>query len=161
VPLGLICPLFNQPSDFSAMKQQKSLRGQNCGRASQNKSRYQWTAKYQPSKTFCWSKTIRWMWNSPLAALEENHFANKVAVVPDGEQALDYLYHRGKFEMRRHGNPLIVFLDHRLPKITGLEVLKITKSDEELRLIPVVALTSSREQSDLAQFYKYGVNAYA
>src|SRR6202035_1051679 len=82
-------------------------------------------------------------------------------VVSGGEEALDYLFRRGKFEVRRHGNPLIVFLDHRLPKITGLEVLKIMKSDEGLRLIPVVALTSSREPSDLTQFYKYGVNAYA
>jgi CheY-like chemotaxis protein len=63
--------------------------------------------------------------------------------------------------MRRHGNPLIVFLDHRLPKMTGLGVLKIImRSDEELRLIPVVALTDSREPSDLAQFYRHGVNAY-
>jgi CheY-like chemotaxis protein len=96
-----------------------------------------------------------------LAALEENHFANRIAVVSDGEDALDYLYRRGKSEMRRHGNPLIVFLDHRLPKMTGLGVLKIMRSGEELRLIPVVALTDSREPSDLAQFYRHGVNAYA
>jgi CheY-like chemotaxis protein len=96
-----------------------------------------------------------------LAGLKHNHFVNRITVVSNGEDALDYLYRRGEFEMRKRGNPLIVFLDYKLPQITGLEVLKIMKSDENLRLIPVVALTSSRKPADLTQFYKNGVNVYA
>jgi CheY-like chemotaxis protein len=95
-----------------------------------------------------------------LSALEENRFGNTVVVVSDGEEALDYLYLREKFALRGQGNPLMVFLDHHLPKITGLEVLKIMKSDVNLKSIPVVALTSSREPRDLTDFYHYGVNAY-
>ena len=95
-----------------------------------------------------------------LAALEENHLANKVAVVNNGEEALDYLYERGKFEKRSGGNPIVVLLDNKMPKVNGLEVLKTIKADENLKLIPVVVLTSSRETPDLVEFYKHGVNAY-
>jgi CheY-like chemotaxis protein len=95
-----------------------------------------------------------------LAALEENHLANKVAVVRNGEEALDYLYRRGKFKMRLGGNPIVVLLDNKMPKVNGLEVLKIIKADEHLRTIPVVVLTSSRETPDLIEFYNHGVNAY-
>jgi CheY-like chemotaxis protein len=95
-----------------------------------------------------------------LAALEENHLANKVAVVNNGEEALDYLYRRGKFKMRAGSNPIVVLLDNKMPKVNGLEVLKTIKADENLKIIPVVALTSSRETPDLVEFYKYGVNAY-
>lgn len=95
-----------------------------------------------------------------LAALEEHHLANQVAVVDNGAEALDYLYRRGKFEMRTSGNPVVVLLDNNMPKLGGLEVLKTMKADEHLRTIPVVALTSSRETSDLIEFYKHGVNAY-
>lgn len=95
-----------------------------------------------------------------LAALEEHHLANKVFVVPDGAAALDYLYHRGNYTHRAPGNPVVVLLDNKMPKISGLEVLKIMKGDEQLKLIPVVVLTSSRETPDLIEFYKYGVNAY-
>jgi len=95
-----------------------------------------------------------------LAALEEHHLANRVAVVEDGEEALDYLFHRGKFRLREGGNPILVLLDNKMPKISGLEVLKTIKSDEHLKVIPVVVLTSSRETPDLIEFYKYGVNAY-
>jgi CheY-like chemotaxis protein len=95
-----------------------------------------------------------------LAALEDNHLANRVAVVENGEEALDYLYRRGKFKMRAGGNPIVVLLDNKMPKVNGLEVLKTIKADEHLKVIPVVVLTSSRETPDLVEFYKYGVNAY-
>jgi CheY-like chemotaxis protein len=95
-----------------------------------------------------------------LAALEENHLANKVAVVGNGEEALDYLYRRGKFKMRAGGNPIVVLLDNKMPKVNGLEVLKTIKADEHLKTIPVVVLTSSRETPDLIEFYNHGVNAY-
>jgi CheY-like chemotaxis protein len=95
-----------------------------------------------------------------LMALKEHHLANKIVVVRDGEQALDYLYCRGKFETRAGGDPILVLLDNKMPKVNGLEVLKAMKSDEHLKIIPVVALTSSRETPDLTEFYKFGVNAY-
>ena len=95
-----------------------------------------------------------------LAALEEYHLANKVAVVRDGAEALDYLYRRRKFKTRMGGNPIVVLLDNKMPKVSGLEVLKTIKADEHLKMIPVVALTSSRETPDLIEFYKHGVNAY-
>jgi CheY-like chemotaxis protein len=95
-----------------------------------------------------------------LAALEEHHLANKVFVVHDGAEALDYLYHRGKFKARSPGNPVVVLLDNKMPKVSGLEVLMKMKADENLKMIPVVVLTSSREAPDLAEFYNHGVNAY-
>lgn len=95
-----------------------------------------------------------------LAGLDENHLANKVAVVRDGAEALDYLYRRGKFQTRAEGNPILVLLDNKMPKVSGLEVLKTIKMDEQLKTIPVVVLTSSREAPDLVEFYKHGVNAY-
>ena len=94
-----------------------------------------------------------------LAALD-GHLANKVAVVDNGAAALDYLYRRGKFKMRAGGNPVVVFLDNKMPKVSGLEVLKIIKGDGHLKMIPVVALTSSRRTQDLIEFYEHGVNAY-
>jgi CheY-like chemotaxis protein len=95
-----------------------------------------------------------------LAALEEHHLANKVEVVRDGAQALDYLYRRGAFKTRAGGNPILMLLDLKLPKVNGLEVLKIIKADEDLKTMPVVVLTSSRETPDLVACYQYGVNAY-
>jgi CheY-like chemotaxis protein len=95
-----------------------------------------------------------------LAALEEHNLSNKVLVVNDGAEALDYLYHRGKFKIRAPGNPVVVLLDNKMPKVSGLEVLKTMKADETLKTIPVVVLTSSRETPDLVEFYKHGVNAY-
>jgi CheY-like chemotaxis protein len=95
-----------------------------------------------------------------LEALKENHLANRVVVVSDGQEAMDYLYRRGKFKMRGGGNPIVVLLDNKMPKVNGLEVLKTIKSDEKLKVIPVVVLTSSREALDLVEFYKHGVNAY-
>lgn len=95
-----------------------------------------------------------------LTALAEHPMANKVFVVHDGAEALDYLYCRGKFQTRTGGNPIVILLDNKMPKVTGLEVLKIIKADEHLKVIPVVALTSSRETPDLIEFYQHGVNAY-
>jgi CheY-like chemotaxis protein len=94
-----------------------------------------------------------------LAALE-GHLANRVAVVDNGAEALDYLYCRGKFKSRAGGNPIVVLLDNKMPKVSGLEVLKIVKADRHLKSIPVVALTSSRRTQDLIEFYENGVNAY-
>jgi CheY-like chemotaxis protein len=95
-----------------------------------------------------------------LAALDQHGLANKVAVVNNGEEALDYLYHRREYQARTGGNPILVLLDNKMPKVTGLEVLKTIRADENLRTIPVVVLTSSRETPDLVDFYKNGVNAY-
>jgi CheY-like chemotaxis protein len=95
-----------------------------------------------------------------LAALNENHWAKQVTVVRDGAEALDYLYRRGKFQTRLGGDPILVLLDNKMPKVCGLQVLKTIKADEHLKMIPVVALTSSRLTSDLIEFYKHGVNAY-
>jgi len=95
-----------------------------------------------------------------LDALAENNLSNEVIVVPDGAEALDYLYARGKFNERPAGNPVLVLLDLKMPKVDGLEVLKTIKQDPSLRSIPVVMLTSSREEQDLLLSYKLGVNAY-
>lgn len=95
-----------------------------------------------------------------LAALEENRLANEVIVVRDGEEALDYLNRRGIFRLRAEGNPAVVLLDLKLPKVNGLEVLEQVKTDPTMQAIPVVMLTSSREEPDLARSYKLGANAY-
>jgi CheY-like chemotaxis protein len=95
-----------------------------------------------------------------LTALEDYNLANEVVVTRDGEQALDYLYHRGGFKARANGNPAVMLLDLKLPKVDGLEVLKQIKSDRNLALIPVVVLTSSKEEKDMVASYKLGVNAY-
>jgi CheY-like chemotaxis protein len=95
-----------------------------------------------------------------LTALDEYNLANEVVVASDGEQALDYLYHRGKFIHRAAVNPAVLLLDLKLPKIDGLEILRQIKSDEALKMIPVVVLTSSREERDMVASYKLGVNAY-
>ena len=95
-----------------------------------------------------------------LAALGEHNLANEVIVARDGEEALDYLYMRGQFKMRRAGNPAVILLDLKMPKVDGLEVLRQIKSDQDLKTIPVVMLTSSREEKDLVASYNLGVNAY-
>lgn len=95
-----------------------------------------------------------------LTALSENRLANEVVVVRDGEEALDYLYRKGVFKLRMEGNPVVVLLDLKLPKVDGLEVLAQIKSDPELRAVPVVVLTSSREEQDLINSYNLGTNAY-
>ena len=95
-----------------------------------------------------------------LAALAEENFANEVDVVRDGAEALDYLFRRNAYADRAGNNPTVVLLDLKLPKIDGLEVLQQIKTDEKLRTIPVVMLTSSREEQDLVRSYDLGVNAY-
>jgi CheY-like chemotaxis protein len=95
-----------------------------------------------------------------LTALDEYNLANEVVVTGDGAEALDYLYCRGNFKARSGDNPAVLLLDLKLPKVDGLEVLQQIKSDEKLRMIPVVVLTSSREERDMVASYKLGVNAY-
>ena len=95
-----------------------------------------------------------------LAALNEYHLVNDVDVVRDGEEALDYLYKRGKYEARETQEPAVVLLDLKLPKVDGLEVLEKIKADDNLKTVPVVMLTSSREEQDLVRSYQLGVNAY-
>lgn len=94
-----------------------------------------------------------------LAALEEYHLANEVVVARDGAEALDYLYQRGKFAGEA-SRPVVVMLDLKMPRVDGLEVLRQMKSDPELKRIPVVMITSSREEQDLVRSYDLGVNAY-
>jgi CheY-like chemotaxis protein len=95
-----------------------------------------------------------------LAAMDEFELANEVAVVSNGAEALDYLYGRGKFAAHGNGLPVVVLLDLKMPKVDGLEVLRTLKADPELRRIPVVMITSSREEQDLVRSYDMGVNAY-
>jgi CheY-like chemotaxis protein len=95
-----------------------------------------------------------------LDALRAHHLANHVDVVRDGEAALDYLYRRGSYAERPPGNPALVLLDNKMPKVDGLEVLQQVKADAQLKTIPVVMLTSSREHGDLLKSYSLGVNAY-
>jgi CheY-like chemotaxis protein len=95
-----------------------------------------------------------------LSALRENHLANEVVVARDGEEALDYLYRRGSYTSREEGDPTVVLLDLKLPKIDGMEVLERTKADPDLKTIPIVVLTSSREEQDLVRSYHSGTNAY-
>ena len=95
-----------------------------------------------------------------LTGLAEYNLANEVVVVGDGEEALDYLHRRGKYQTRHNGNPAVMLLDLKLPKLNGFEVLQQVRADENLKLIPVVVLTSSGEERDLVRSYKLGVNAY-
>lgn len=95
-----------------------------------------------------------------LAALAEHNLANEVVVARDGAEAMDYLLRRGAFALRAEGNPVVVLLDLKMPKLDGHEVLKRMRADEKLKPVPVVVLTSSRESKDLEECYKHGVNAY-
>jgi len=95
-----------------------------------------------------------------LTALEDYNLANEVVVTRDGEQALDYLYCRGEYQGRSGDNPAVMLLDLKLPKVDGLEVLQQVKADAKLRMIPVVVLTSSKEEKDKVASYTRGVNAY-
>jgi CheY-like chemotaxis protein len=95
-----------------------------------------------------------------LTALADYNLANEVVVTRDGQQALDYLHCRGEFSARAPGNPAVMLLDLKLPKVGGLEVLQQVKSEERLKLIPVVVLTSSHEEKDMMRSYSLGVNAY-
>ena len=95
-----------------------------------------------------------------LTSLADNHIANEVVVARDGEEALDFLYRRGLFRLRMSGNPVVVLLDLKLPKVDGLEILAQLRADPTLRFVPVVVLTSSREEPDLRRCYELGTNAY-
>ncbi len=96
-----------------------------------------------------------------LRALKKNNVANNVIHLWDGEEALDFLYSKGKYADHKTKNyPKVILLDLKLPKISGLEVLKALKADDKLRTIPVVMLTSSKEEKDIVESYRLGVNSY-
>jgi CheY-like chemotaxis protein len=95
-----------------------------------------------------------------LDALEEHHLINEVVALRDGADALDYLFRRGAFVDRTDAQPAVVLLDLKMPKVDGIEVLRQMKSDPKLKLVPVVVMTSSREERDLLESYQLGVNAY-
>ena len=95
-----------------------------------------------------------------LDALAQNNIANEVVHLRDGADALDYLYRRGEFAGRTNGQPVVILLDLKMPRMDGLEVLRQIKGDPALKTIPVVIMTASREESDLTQSYALGVNAY-
>ena len=95
-----------------------------------------------------------------LMALRENSLANEVVVARDGAEALDYLYRRGSYALRSEEMPAVVLLDLKMPKVDGIQVLRQIKSDDRLKQMPVVILTSSKESHDLEECYKLGVNAY-
>ncbi len=95
-----------------------------------------------------------------LAALEKSQLANEIVICRDGAEALDFLYRRGEHAHRETRDPAVVLLDLKLPKVDGLEVLAKVKSDLRKRSIPIVMLTSSREETDLVRSYQLGVNAF-
>ena len=95
-----------------------------------------------------------------LAALAEHGLAGHIVVARDGVEALDYLYRRKQFAGRDKGNPQVVLLDLKMPKVNGLEVLRQIKGDDTLKVIPIVMLTSSRQEQDMVESYALGVNAY-
>ncbi len=95
-----------------------------------------------------------------LIALEKSQLANEVVVVRDGAEALDYLNMQGAWAKRQEGNPAVLLLDLKLPKVDGLEVLRHIRSTQSLKSLPVVMLTSSKEEQDLLRSYELGVNAY-
>ena len=95
-----------------------------------------------------------------LAALEKSQLANEIIICRDGAEALDFLYRRGAYENRDRRDPAVVLLDLKLPKVDGLEVLAKVKGDPQMRSVPIVMLTSSREESDLVRSYQLGVNAF-
>lgn len=95
-----------------------------------------------------------------LEALADNNLANRVVVVRDGVEALEYLRCEGKFNQRKRGNPAVAVLDIKMPRMDGIEVLRAIRADAALKTIPVVMLTSSREEHDLIRSYELGSNAY-
>jgi two-component system response regulator len=95
-----------------------------------------------------------------MTALKSGKVANNVTWVKDGEEALEYLFRHGRYAGRTEGHPRLVFLDLKMPKVNGIEVLKAIKSNESTRRIPVVVMTSSQEDSDIAKTYDLGVNSY-
>lgn len=96
-----------------------------------------------------------------LRALKKHNLVNRISVARDGQEALDFIFAKGNYENRNYRDfPKVIFLDLKLPKIDGLEVLKTLKSNEELKVIPVVVMTSSQYDRDVVESYKLGVNSY-
>lgn len=95
-----------------------------------------------------------------LEAMAENNLANQVMVVKDGVELLEYLRYEGNFRNRKPGNPAFILLDIKMPRMDGIEALRIIRGDPKLKIIPVVILSSSREEQDLINSYNLGVNAY-
>jgi len=95
-----------------------------------------------------------------LEALSEHNLANQVVVVKDGVEAMEYLRREGKYKLRQQGNPAVILLDIKMPRMDGIEVLQTIRSDNKLKTLPVVMLTSSREEPDLRKSYELGANAY-
>lgn len=95
-----------------------------------------------------------------IEALDEQSLANRVIVLQDGVKAMDYLLYQGPFSTRDRENPAVILLDIKMPRMDGIEVLQAIKTSQELKAIPVVMLTSSREETDLKRCYDLGVNAY-
>ena len=95
-----------------------------------------------------------------MEALSDNNIANHVVVANDGVEVMDFLHYEGKFKERKFGNPAVILLDIKMPRMDGIEVLKTIRNDPALKLIPVVMLTSSREEPDLKRCYELGASAY-
>jgi CheY-like chemotaxis protein len=95
-----------------------------------------------------------------LEALGDHNLANNVIVVRDGVETMEYLRREGKYKQRKTGNPAVLLLDIKMPRMDGIEVLRAIRSDNLLKMLPVVMLTSSREERDLIKSYELGVNAY-
>jgi len=95
-----------------------------------------------------------------LHALRKNNIANPIEVVRDGQEAIDYLFYTGKYSNSKHSTPGVILLDLKLPKVDGIEILRRIKEDSKLKMIPVVVLTSSKEERDVVDAYNFGVNSY-
>ncbi|HZK96784.1 MAG TPA: response regulator [Prolixibacteraceae bacterium] len=95
-----------------------------------------------------------------LEALSEYNLANKVVVVRDGVEALEFLRYEGQFKLRNQGNPAVLLLDIKMPRMGGIELLQVIRNDPALKYLPIVMLTSSREESDLVTSYELGANAF-
>jgi CheY-like chemotaxis protein len=95
-----------------------------------------------------------------IEALSEHNLANNVVVVKDGVEVMEYLRREGKFKQRHPGNPAVLLLDIKMPRLDGIEVLRAIRNDDALKMLPVVILTSSRQEQDLIRSYELGVNAY-
>jgi len=95
-----------------------------------------------------------------IEVLRENNMANNVVAISDGVEAMEYLNYEGRFQNRKNGNPTVMLLDIKMPRMDGIEVLESIRNNEKLKTIPIVMLTSSREEPDLKKCYALGVNAY-